>query len=46
MNWIWDNKEWLFSGVGVTILGGFGLFKFFQKKINRSNLKNRRSHRL
>ena len=32
MNWIWDNKEWLFSGVGVTILGGFGLFKFFQKK--------------
>ena len=24
MNWIWNNKEWLFSGVGVLILLGLG----------------------
>jgi hypothetical protein len=22
IDWILDNKEWLFSGIGVTLLGG------------------------
>lgn len=27
MNWFWANKEWLFSGIGVALLGG--LYAYF-----------------
>lgn len=26
MSWIMNNKEWLFSGIGATIIGGIGTF--------------------
>lgn len=35
MNWIIENKEWIFSGIGVFILGF--IFTIFKKK----NKKNR-----
>lgn len=30
MDWIFNNKEWLFSGAGLTVLGLIGYF--FKKK--------------
>lgn len=44
MNWILENKEWIFSGIGVAIIGY--LIKLFMKKrsskkqINKNNSKN------
>lgn len=34
INWIIENKEWVFSGIGVTVLLGVTTFfrKIFQKK--------------
>jgi hypothetical protein len=31
MNWIFENKEWLFSGIGVVIIG-WVIHSFYQKK--------------
>ncbi|SRR6266404_5188141 len=39
-NWIWQNKEWLFSGIGVVIVvGGVGLFyrRIFPRRIAPNN---------
>jgi nitrate reductase gamma subunit len=35
MEWVINNKEWLFSGLGVSILAGIGAFlykRFFSKE--------------
>jgi len=40
MTWINDNKEWLFSGVGITIITlAFNVFKK-QNKINKLQSQN------
>ena len=30
-NWIWQNKEWLFSGLGVILLTNIGSFIWGKK---------------
>lgn len=39
LNWLIDNKEWVFGGIGVSLL--FVIYKFFQfilkKRVNRKN---------
>jgi LPXTG-motif cell wall-anchored protein len=37
MDWIQDNKEWLFSGLGVFLLGL--LFAFSKKRKKQKNTK-------
>lgn len=32
IHWINDNKEWIFSGIGVVIVGGIGKLIFDRKK--------------
>ena len=39
--WIIDNKEWLFSGVGIVIFGG--LMRFIFKKTSFSSSQSIRS---
>ncbi|WP_405176363.1 hypothetical protein MHI27_12025 [Paenibacillus sp. FSL H8-0261] len=38
MNWIADNKDWIFSGVGVMVLGIIGFFvkRFLDKEKKQS----------
>lgn len=38
MEWINQNKEWLFSGIGAVVLGG--VFSFFKKKKDNSGKAN------
>ena len=37
MNWIIENKEWLFSGIGIVLLSL--LLKFFLKKRKEKSIK-------
>lgn len=39
MNWIIENKEWLFSGIGVPILAGF-FIKKWKKRSNDESANN------
>ncbi len=32
LDWIWANKEWLFSGIGVIALGGIGRWLWAKRK--------------
>lgn len=34
-NWTWENKSWLFEGLGVTALGWLAFF-FYRKNHDRS----------
>ena len=38
INWSIENKEWLFSGIGVTII--LGIISFFRKKPKKTTAKN------
>jgi len=42
MNWIIDNKEWIFSGIGVFIIAFFINFLLIKKKVKR-NIMNQKS---
>lgn len=39
MQWIIDNKEWLFSGIGVFVLSGFVTTLLIRRKQNNKTLK-------
>ena len=41
MSWVFDNKEWLFSGVGIVVFGG--LIRLLMKKNSSSSSQNIRS---
>jgi LPXTG-motif cell wall-anchored protein len=36
MHWIFDNKEWIFSGIGVLAISTMGGFIFRKKKPQQS----------
>lgn len=38
MNWLIENKEWVFSGIGVAIVGGILGFAFKRKSKSESNI--------
>jgi hypothetical protein len=39
INWLWNNKEWIFSGIGVAVL--FSLISwFFRKRTENSERRN------
>lgn len=46
MNWILENKSWIFSGIGVTVIMGIvWLIKFlFKKKKSKTAEDNRTIH--
>lgn len=37
LEWLWDNKEWIFSGIGFTIISFIGRFLFKKRKSNTGN---------
>lgn len=37
VNWIIENREWVFSGIGITIL--LGIIEFIRKKFNKNSNK-------
>lgn len=37
VNWIIENREWVFSGIGITTL--LGIIEFIRKKFNKNSNK-------
>jgi hypothetical protein len=48
IDWILDNKEWLFSGIGITLLGGvvYLIRNLFKRKTNSEPLNDANKKRL
>ena len=43
MDWIWDNREWLFSGVAVVAIGSFVTWLFRSRKKGGTAYRQRQS---
>lgn len=41
MEWIIENKEWIFSGIGVSAILVFGGIIFKKKRIDDSNIQQK-----
>ena len=40
LNWIWENKEWFFSGLGIAILSIiFGMLRYFWGKRDEKDIR-------
>lgn len=37
LEWLWDNKEWIFSGIGFTVVSFIARFLFKKRKCNTGN---------